>query len=104
MACINLHNFLMIENAKKSLLDRTYCPSNFIDHDDMGRVVLGRWRDENEGTNLGRLRPCSAHRATREAYDQRDILTKYLLSPAGEITWQYEHIHMRSIYHNMLYE
>jgi len=37
-------------------------------------------------------------------HDQRDILTKYLLSPTGEITWQYERIHMRSIYHDMLYE
>ncbi|XP_039304377.1 uncharacterized protein LOC120357603 [Solenopsis invicta] len=102
LACVNLHNFLMTENAKKSSCEQTYCPTNFVDHDnDMGTVIPGRWRDENEG--IERLRPCSAHRATREAYEQRDILTEYLLSSVGEVTWQYERIHVGSTYHT-LYE
>lgn len=45
-----------------------------------------------EMSNIKSLRPTSAHKAIREAYEQRD-LCKYLLSPAGEITWQYEHVH-----------
>lgn len=69
---------------QKKTCEQTYCP-NFIDHADMGRIISGRWRNENE-TIKERLRPCSAHRATREAYDQRNILTKYLLSSASEIT------------------
>jgi len=38
MACINLHNFLMTENAKKLLLIKSHqITLNFIDYDDMGR-------------------------------------------------------------------
>jgi len=69
----------------------------------MGRVVPGRWRDE--GINLGRLKHCNAHRTTREAYDQEDTLTKYLLyllSPASEITWQYKCIYIKSINHDKM--
>lgn len=90
MACILLHNFLMTENAKKPPCEQTYCPPNFIDHDNMEGMIPGTWRSET--SNMRNFRPCTAHRATREAYEQRDVLTKYLLSPTGEISWQYAHI------------
>jgi len=103
IACVILHNFLMAENAKKSLSEQTYCPANLIDYDDdMGRIIPGTWRNESSA-NIENIRPTRAHRATREAYEQRDILTKYLLSPAGAVTWQNEHIHKGSN-DNLLYE
>jgi len=101
MACVILHNFLMTKNAKKTLNEQTYFPSNFIDHDDMGRIIPGTWR--NETSYLENIRSTRAHRATREAYEQRDTLTKYLLSPAGAVTWQNEYIH-RGSNDDLLYE
>jgi len=54
-----MYNFLMTENAKHSICGQTYCPSNFIDHDDMR--ILAIWR--NETSSIEGLRPISAHRA-----------------------------------------
>jgi len=49
----------MTENAKKLSWKQTYCPTNFVDHDDMGTVISGKWRDENEG--IEHLRPCTCN-------------------------------------------
>lgn len=34
----------------------------------------------------------NAHRATNEAYYQRDVLCKWMMSPEGQIPWQLEYI------------
>lgn len=91
MAAINLHNFLMIENNRIPG-ETTYCPLNYVDREDnTGNVILGEWRLNVNNTN--NLRPTNIHRAAREAYIQRDILSKYLSSPQGEVSWQMEYIH-----------
>ncbi|XP_018365193.1 PREDICTED: uncharacterized protein LOC108762618 [Trachymyrmex cornetzi] len=72
-ACIFLHNFLMTENAKQPACEQTYCSSNFIDHDDdMRRTIPGIWSDEM--SNIEGLGSTSAHRATREAYENNEKL------------------------------
>jgi len=40
---------------------------------------------------LQQLRPTAAHRASRNAMEQRDILANYFVSRAGEILWQYDY-------------
>lgn len=93
MACICLHNFLKTENDLLSPQNRRYCPNNFVDIESQnGEIRNGEWRNETleERANL---RPTRAHRATREAYNQRDSLANYFLTPAGEVPWQYAYIH-----------
>lgn len=92
MTCICLHNFLKIENDLLPSQNRRYCPINFVDvESENGEIRNGEWRNETseERTNL---RPTCAHRATREAYNQRNSLANYFLILAGEIPWQYAHI------------
>lgn len=92
MTCLCLHNFLMTENNRLQVRERTYCPSHYIDTElDNGDVILGEWRKEN-ATGIQNLRPSSAHRARTEAYSQRDILKDYCLTPEGEVTWQYAYV------------
>jgi len=38
------------------------------------------------------VRRTSAHRSTLQAYKQQDVIADYLLTPAGEVHWQYEYI------------
>lgn len=91
MAGINLHNFLMTENNDITAAD-TYCPSNYIDtEDNTGCVIQGAWR--SNVNNVNNLRHTNVHRAVREAYILRDILSEYLSSPQGEVPWQKEYIH-----------
>lgn len=102
MACVILHNFLMTQNEKQSLDEQIYCRPNDVDHEDnLGNLICGTWR--NEHLNPYNLRPCNAHRATRKAYQQRDTLTEFLLSPIGEIEWQYERVR-RGCNRDVLYE
>lgn len=91
MACICLHNFLKTENDELPVHNRTYCPPNFVDSESQsGEIYLGEWR--NEGESFQGLAPTSAHRATTEAYKQRDTLAHYLVTPEGEVPWQYTYI------------
>jgi len=54
-------------------------------------IVPGEWRNEdNEG--FQGLAPSNAHRATRRAYNQRDLLANFFLTPEGEVPWQYAYI------------
>lgn len=90
MAAINLHNFLMMEN--NSTGENIYCPPNYVDSEDhIGNVIQGTWRFGLD--NVNNLRPTNIHRAIREAYTQREILSEYLSSPQGEVPWQMEYIH-----------
>lgn len=36
--------------------------------------------------------PTNAHRATMEAYVQREIIANYFLTPASEVPWQYDYV------------
>ncbi|XP_032673109.1 protein ALP1-like isoform X2 [Odontomachus brunneus] len=91
MAAVNLHNFLMTEN--NSVTDENiYCPLNYVDSEDnIGNITQGAWRFSLN--NVNNLRRTNIHRATREAYVQRDTLCEYLSSPQGEVPWQLEYIH-----------
>ncbi|KAL6256796.1 hypothetical protein P5V15_011735 [Pogonomyrmex californicus] len=74
MTSVNLHNFLMTENANHYV-------NKYIDNE--RRTIPGIWR--NETSNIENLRSISTYRATRDTYKQRGILTKYLSLPAGEV-------------------
>lgn len=92
MACVCLHNFLKTENDTLPVRNRLYCPPNFVDSElQNGDVVLGEWQTEyHEGFQS--LAPSNAHRATREAYNQRNLLANLFLAPEGEIPWQYGYV------------
>lgn len=67
-------------------------PSHYIDTElDNGDVIPGEWRKEN-AAGIQNLRPSSAHRARTVAYNQRDMLKDYFLTPEGEVTWQYAYV------------
>lgn len=91
MATICLHNFLKTINDSISVESRTYCPTNFIDTEQVDGIIPGAWRNESS-TGVESIRPSSCHRSTTEAYKQRDTLADYFFSSAGEIPWQYMYI------------
>lgn len=66
-----------------------------------GNVIEGERRNELEIINNLRDMTNGAHRAAREAaYEMRDALSLYFLTPAGEVSWQYEYIR-RGQYHDV---
>lgn len=75
LACIALHNFIMLNDNK-----RWYCPRNFIDREGAdGSVHEGDWRTEI-GSNGGRpLRSMttSIRRSTENAMQLRNRLAEY---------------------------
>lgn len=92
MASICLHNFLKTENDQLPAQERRYCPPNFADAEsENGQIRFGEWRDEllDDRANL---RPSNSHRATQEAYRQRDSLANYFVTLSGKVPWQYEYV------------
>jgi len=91
ISTVCLHNFLKTEDEKYTTENRVYCPSYFVDSElENGHIIEGTWR--NEQMQLQQLQPTTAHRASRNAMKQRDILADYFVSRAGEILWQYDYI------------
>ncbi|XP_018404196.1 PREDICTED: uncharacterized protein LOC108780842, partial [Cyphomyrmex costatus] len=81
VAAMCLHNFLKTKNDEKSPHHQRYCPSQYVDREtNEGNVISGEWRDQLEINNLRNL-TTSAHRAAREAYEMRDMLSSYFLTP-----------------------
>lgn len=85
-----LHNYLKSLEEQQSAINRFYCPPNFIDNENNGQVINGTWREND--IHIPSIQPCSARRATVEAYEQRDKLADYFVTPEGEIPWQYEYV------------
>lgn len=52
---------------------------------------VGEWRHSNN-YRMTPLANTNAHRATNEAYYQRDVLYKWMMSPEGQIPWQLEYV------------
>ena len=82
LACCVLHNLL-----------RRECPRGYLSHQDVdtedvnGDLQGGEWRKRVQ------LAPIAVNRSTnypQDAKAQRDIIQSYFLSPAGEVTWQYD--------------
>lgn len=91
ISTVCLHNFLKTQDEKCVPEKRLYCPSHFIDSElENGKIIGGTWRDEQMQSQ--QIRPTNAHRATRNAIEQRDILGDYFVSQAGEIPWQYDYV------------
>ncbi|KYN50370.1 hypothetical protein ALC57_00007, partial [Trachymyrmex cornetzi] len=79
------------EEQQSATYNRVYCPPNFIDvENNDGDVINGAWREND--VHIQGIQPCNARRATIAAYEQRDKLTNYFLTPQGEILWQYEYV------------
>ncbi|XP_071641987.1 uncharacterized protein [Temnothorax longispinosus] len=92
MAAVCLHNYLKTKNDIQPIANRIYCPLNFVDTEETdGNIIPGMWRNENSEC-LEQIRPSTAHRATNEAYKQRDAIAEYLMTPAGEVSWQKEYV------------
>lgn len=70
---------------------RTYCPPNFIDcEDENGNVTPETWR--LQGNNIQTIRRRPPYRSAQKAFQQRDALTQYFLTPGDEVPWHYEYI------------
>lgn len=92
ISTICLHNFLKTVNDLRSANDRIYCPPNYVDTEETdGTIAPGAWRNECSN-NMERIRSSTAHRSTAEAYQQRDAIADYFLTPHGEVPWQRDYI------------
>ncbi|KAM4016591.1 uncharacterized protein ACNLHF_002859 isoform 1-T3 [Anomaloglossus baeobatrachus] len=81
LACCALHNFLRRRDAI------TYCPTGFVDSDDLnGEVVLGEWHSEDPA--IAGLQPLAPGRNTDDAKACREKYCQYFNGP-GAITWQH---------------
>lgn len=94
IAAMCLHNFLKTLNDKKTPQQQQYCPPQFTDRETSeGNIIEGEWRLQSQSDFIRPIGNCGAHRATRDAYIMRHILSSYFMTPAGEVPWQYEYIH-----------
>lgn len=91
-ATVCLHNFLMVENEKKSPTKRLYCPPSYIDTErDDGTIEAGDWRLDSRNSLIP-IPSARAHNASREAYHQRNVLASYFLTEHGKVDWQESYI------------
>lgn len=94
LATLVLHNFLL--TFSKS----SYCPNNFIDCETSdGTIRTGDWRNDvmpnstfDDLENLPREENLSEAARIRKAYQMRDRLADYFVSPEGEVSWQEDYI------------
>ncbi|XP_073318399.1 uncharacterized protein [Pagrus major] len=49
--------------------------------------------DAVDGSGLGAIRSLRGNRASAEALRVRDTFRQYFTSPAGQVPWQYDHVH-----------
>lgn len=86
MASLCIHNFLC------ECRSDAYTPAGFADWETADHVTVdGAWRSQG----LGALQPAQHSREDGDAETattQRDLLRDYLVSPAGGVLWQDEHI------------
>ena len=87
-AAIALHNYLRMTDSS------VYCPPGYIDAEDgAGNILHGEWRREvNEDSGLSRLGQVGGNGYTCSSAEVRDIYRDYFKSPAGELSWQYNHV------------
>lgn len=88
LSTVCLHNFLKSCEEQQPATNRVYCPPNFVDNENNGNIIYGAWR--NNDIQIQNIAPCNARRATIEAYELRNKLADYFLTPEGEVSWQYE--------------
>lgn len=84
-ALVCLHNFAMINNNR----DR-YCPPDWLDVEDEGMLIEGRWRDVGAGQYFKELSRVGSNRAGAISIGLRNYLKDYFMSPIGkaQIPWQ----------------
>ncbi|KYN21462.1 hypothetical protein ALC57_06161, partial [Trachymyrmex cornetzi] len=88
-------------NDEKLAHHQKYCSNQYVDRETTeGNVISDEWRDELQVNNLRNV-TTNAHRAAREAYEMRDMLSSYFLTLAGEIPWQYDYV-QRGQYHDAI--
>ena len=86
-AAIALHNILRTTESS------TYCPPGSLDTEDSnGDIVRGCWRDESAPQGMEPLRSVGSNRHSSTAATVRTIFRDYFSSPAGELSWQCQHV------------
>lgn len=90
LATMCLHNFLLLQSEINR--EKKYCPLNFIDKENDASVSSGNGRLEAANENLLTLNVENNEDLTNESYNIRESLTAYFLTPAGEVTWQYDYV------------
>ena len=91
-AAIALHNYLRTTEAS------VYCPPGFTDGEDgEGNMLDGAWRSETStDEGLQRIGQMAGNRYGQSAAEVRQRYRDYFLTPEGEVSWQYNHIHRTS--------
>lgn len=85
LACVVLHNFLMVNDHK-----RLYCPANYVDREGNDGVVHeGEWRSQLRADGCNPLRSYTTHirRSTESAIELRNKLADYFINE-GAVPFQ----------------
>lgn len=90
LSAVCLHNFLKSYEEQQPETNKCYCPPGFVDtENDNGNIINGAWRENN--VPIPSISPCNAHRATVEAYEERNKLADYFVTE-GQVPWQLEYV------------
>lgn len=86
-ACVCLHNFIIsMESELLDINNRRYLSSqNYLKNNEEPHQTI-------DNNHLLPLAATAIHRATDEAYQQRNNLVTWMNSPHGEVSWQYDYI------------
>ncbi|XDV25635.1 hypothetical protein PO909_029521 [Leuciscus waleckii] len=79
-----------------SIIKATCILCNYLRHEVVGQASLGESFDVDDAGSgnacLQELQRPRGNRASEEALHIRDTYTKYFVSPAGEVPWQYDRV------------
>lgn len=89
MSTVCLYNLKSFEEQQLET-DRYYCSPGFVDIENNRNIINSAWRENN--VSIPSIPPSNAHRATVEAYEERNKLADYFSTPEGQIPWQLEYV------------
>lgn len=82
LACIVLHNFIMLNDN-----DKLYCPQNYLDWEDENHITHdGTWRQGNQPLNS--VQNLRSNNSTKNAINVRNTLMKYFVDE-GAVPFQF---------------
>lgn len=89
--CVNVVLAICIlHNILRRICGQAYMPPGSFDTEDINyEMVPGNWR---EGEQMTGLRPTTARNHLKAAKEMRQTLTRYFMSDAGEVPWQYSSV------------
>ena len=86
-AAYALHNYLKISKIHCPVSDRIYCPSGYIDREDLqGNILPGDWR--TQGIKLSSIIQAGSNMYSKSAAEIRDSMMSYFNSSIRAVPWQ----------------